>query len=259
MESNSLSGTLRACLREYKKRYPNLSEGQIARKIGIPQSTLNRVMNDPAIPKLDTIIKIIMGTGSEEFLEQILNSYDRGLGHKLKMVFEDNRNDSKKVWTDFELEELLSDPDVFVAHSLASKDKGIEKSLVVGVLGVNGLKAMDKLIDAGVVFKDGKKFKTRDDKQIVRSPEAVKRHLSTYARHLKTEHIGMERNYLHSHSEFLNREALKNLHLMHKDFSRSIADFFDDENNHGDHPAFSVGFTDTFTTDPSLIDKEILQ
>lgn len=259
METNPWSESIRECLDRFKQRYPRLSEGQIARKIGLPQSTLNRIVNDPAKPRLDTVIKIVLNTGNGDKLSDVLNDYDNRLGDKIKnAIAAADRADNINV-TPAEVEEILNDPDLFVAHLLCQSQNGITKGVLVGVLGTNGLEAVDKLIGHGLVERRNDRYFSTKVGHVVRSFDHIKRHLSTYAKFYKPSHVGRDRNYVHSHTDFLTKEAIAKLQEAHREFSSKVIDILDDKRNQGDLPVFSVGFMDTFTTDPELLDKEVLQ
>lgn len=55
------------CFSDLVEKYPNLSESQIAQKINIPRATFNRIKNEQKLPRIENIIKVIIGSGNINF------------------------------------------------------------------------------------------------------------------------------------------------------------------------------------------------
>lgn len=62
-----------------KAKYPALNLSQIAGKIDINRSTLNRLTNEGMKPQLDNYIKIISGSGNGHLMNEALFAYDDAL------------------------------------------------------------------------------------------------------------------------------------------------------------------------------------
>ena len=54
-------------------QHPYLSSNQIAKKLNIPQSTLNRIENNATSPSLENVLNVLIATGNENKVAQILS------------------------------------------------------------------------------------------------------------------------------------------------------------------------------------------
>ena len=87
------------------------------------------------------------------------------------------------------------------------------------VLGDTGPKAMRTLLDQGLVIQKDDRYFLKSEGTLVRSFGSIKHHLNTYARFYKTEHVGKERNYVHSLTNGLNQEGIRKAREAHKAFA----------------------------------------
>ena len=253
---------LSRCLKEVRGRHPNLNDVQLATKLGIPRATFNRIKNEQKIPRLDNIIKLVMATGNMEMLAEAMAISSPEIGDKIKEIFLITSAEEGKIWADSELESLLNDRDVFVCYLLADVPSGTTEAQLLKVLGDTGPKAMRILLDQGLVIQKDDRYFLKSEGTLVRSFGSIKHHLNTYARFYKTEHVGKERNYVHSLTNGLNQEGIRKAREAHKAFHNELRKIYRDKNNQGDIPSFSVAFCDTFTSIESneeLSKKEVLQ
>lgn len=239
---------LSKCITDLKDRYPRLNDGQIADKIDIPRATFNRIKNEQKLPRLDNLIKVVIGSGNSEILSEAISLLDKGLGEAMKQTLSVTLQEENKILANEELETLLDNRDVFVAYLLADMPNGTDKTQLVEVLGNSGLEAIKTLFNKGVVKEENERFFLNKNGTLVRSFDSVKHHLSTYARFYKTEHVGKERNYALSLTDGLSKEGLKKVQDAHRRFHQELQNIYRDETNRGDIPSFSVAFCDTFTS-----------
>ncbi len=253
---------LSKCITDLKDKYPRLNDGQIADKIDIPRATFNRIKNEQKLPRLDNLIKVIIGSGNTGILSDAIALLDKGLGQKLKGALSVALQEENKILANVELESLLENRDVFVAYLLADMPKGTDKIQLVEVLGNSGLEAIKSLIKKEIAEERNDRFYLKTQGTLIRSFDSIKHHLNTYSRFYKTEHVGKERNYAHSLSDGLNTQGIKKVQEAHRRLHEELQKIYRDENNRGDIPSFSVAFCDTFTSidsENNLQNKEELQ
>lgn len=242
-------------LADLRSKFPKFSEKQIAEKINIPRATLNRLFNEPAKPRLDTLIKVIIASGNSEYLQSAIDTFDDDLGKSLRKIFQVSLTEKNKTMMDPELEDFLTNRELFVAYVLASLKNGIDKIHLVDALGGKGLEAMGRLIDKGLVEESDEKFHLKDKKTFVRSFQSVKDHLGTYASFYRVDHVGHERNYVHSLTEGLNKKGIKAIQDIHRRFHAELQECMRKDEFQGEIPVFSVAFCDSFTSLDT--DKEV--
>ena len=242
------------CLCDLKDRHPGLSDGQIADKIGVSRPTFNRTKNEQKIPRLDNLVKILMGLGSHENISRALETCDDELRTKILSVLSISLKEEDKIMGDKELEEVLNDRDAFIAYLLADLPSGTNEVQLVEVLGNAGLLAIKKLKEKNIVIKKNGRYELSLKGTLIRSFESAKHHLSTYSRFYRVEHQG--KNYLHSLYEGLNEKGVEKIRMAHKEFHETLRKIYRDKNNQGNVPSFSVAFCDTLA--PSST-EEVMQ
>lgn len=252
---NSWEGILTKCLTDLKNVYPRFNDAQLADKVKIPRATFNRIKNERKLPRLDNLIKLILGSGNNSLLSEAVSIVDQDLGTSLQDVLNVALKENNKRIANAELESLLEDRDTFVAYLLADMPNGTSKLQLVEVLGNSGIESMKILVNKGIAFEENKKFFIKDSGILIRSFESIKYHISTYAKHYKTEHVGKERNYVFSLSGGLNNVGQKRVQAAYRRLHEELQTIYRDDINAGDIPSFSVGFCDTFTAIDSLINK----
>ena len=241
-------GMLSKCIADLKEKFPRSNDGQIADKIDMARPTFNRIKNERKLPTLTNIIKLIIGSGNSEILSEAISLLDHGLGKSLEDALSVSLHEKNKILANYELESLLDNRDHFVAYLLASMPNGTDGIQLTEVLGNSGAESINALISKNVVKAENERYLLTRPGTIVRSFDSVKKHLSTYARHYKTSHVGKERNYAHSLSEGLNENGVKMAQAAHRRFHEEMQKIYRDEKNRGDIPSFSVAFCDTFTS-----------
>ena len=242
------TGIIEKCLRDLQGRFPNLSQGQIADKLSIPRSTLNRLVNEGKKPQLDTLIKIVVGSDNSNLLQRAVSSLDNELGDSLRKIFEVSYSDKGTSHPSEELEKLLDDGDLLIVYLLTSLDNGTTREQVIEVLGNTGIELLNLLLKRNLVREESGKFNLIQKTRLIRSFESLKRHISTYAKHYKPSHVGKNRNYIQTTMDGLNEEGLKAIQEAHKELHRRTTEIFSNPKFKGDIPSFSVAFCDTFTS-----------
>ena len=236
-------------LKKLKNESHHLSESQLAKKINIPRATLNRLFNsDYSKPQVDTFIKIIVGAGLDKYLKTALNNFDSGFGNSIYEAMKIGLTQKHIQMTSQELEDALEDPTLFICYILSKSSSGITKMQLTNVLGQKGLSAAEKLQQYKLVKINEGKVVATSEGNLLRSFSHIKVHLPTYAKYYKKEHVGKSRNYVHTLTEGLSKEGLKQLHLAHKEFHNKIQTIIRNPQYQGAIPAFSVAFCDSFTT-----------
>lgn len=234
------------CLSDLKEKYPKFNDGQLAKIIGIPRATFNRMKNEDSIPQLDNILKVLIGSDNIDLISNAVELVESGLGKKLKSALEISLNERESIAETERLEAIFEDRDVFVTYLLCNRKNGAEVSEIVNVLGEIGLNAIEILIDKELAFKMNNKVYLKKNGILLRSFKSVKYHLNTYSKYYQTENVGTDKNYAHSLSEGLNEEGLRAARHAHKKFHEDIQNIYRNEKYQGEIPAFSVAFCDSF-------------
>ena len=234
------------CLTDLKEKYPKLNDGQLAKIVGIPRATFNRMKNEDKIPQLDNMIKVLIGSDNIDLITHAVELVETGLGQKLKSALENSLNEKEITAENDRLESIFENRDVFIAYLLCNRKNGASADEILNVLGEVGLNAINTLIEKEIAFQMNERFHLKKPGILVRSFKSIKYHLNTYSKYYQTENVGTKTNYAHSLSEGLNHEGLIATHVAHKKFHEELQKIYRNEKYQGDIPAFSVAFCDSF-------------
>lgn len=247
-------------IEDLKVKYPKLNLSQIAMKINLNRSTLTRIINEGIKPQLDNYIKIIIGSGNGEMINEALAAYDESLVTNSNRIYEVSRREKNKVFTDEEMEKILDEGDNLIIYLLALKENGTNIDEIHHVLGSKGLEAMNDLIDFGLIQRNHQAVTSiPQERVIVRSVESMKKRIKTYSQFYRPAHAFTGRNYIHSLSEGLNEEGIKKITDLHRNFHQQLVNVIRSPENQGDIPMFSVAFCDSLTSIDYKFSQEILQ
>lgn len=246
-------------IEDLKAKYPKLNLSQIAMKINLNRSTLTRIINEGIKPQLDNYIKIIMGSGNGNIINEALVAYDESLASN-DNIYKVSRGEKNNVFTSEEMERILDEGDNLIIYVLALKENGTNVDEIHHVLGAKGLEAMNDLIDIGLIQRKNQMiFPTPTEKIIIRSVEGLRRRIKTYAQFYRPSHAYTGRNYIHTLTEGLNEEGIKKMTDLHRNFHKEMVSIIRSPENQGDIPMFSVAFCDSLTSIDYKFHQEILQ
>ncbi len=234
------------CLTDLKEKYPKLNDGQLANILGLPRATFNRMKNEHKIPKLDNMLKVLIGSDNIDLISHAVDLIETGLGKKLQNALENSLNEKEIITENERLESILENRDAFVAYLLCNRKNGATEDEIINVLGELGISAMNLLIEKEIAFQMNDRFHLKRPGVLVRNFKSIKYHLNTYSKFYQTENVGTNSNYAHSLSEGLNQEGMKATHQAHKKFHEELQRIYRNEKYQGDIPAFSVAFCDSF-------------
>lgn len=236
---------LEKCLEDLKNRYPRFSEGQIADKVKVPRATLNRMYNDDKKPRLENFLKVIIGSGNKQFLEEALSSYDEDIATAFKRL---NLNPYKKstiIEDRDEMAALREDKDIYLAYILCSNHKGATQEKLKRLLGTKWQHAINTLIEKGVVVDNGSSYNINEQFTPIPMPyETLKKNAAHLLPFYNPEHFGKEKNYLLIISESLSPQGLKKMQDAFARFHNELNDLIADKNNHGDLATFAFAMMD---------------
>ena len=234
------------CFLDLSKTYTDLTDRQIADKSGISRATFNRMRNDKHhIPTPENVVKLLRGSNNRSLLWDAIELVD-GEFKKLADEMEKEKDTMEnKILESYELKVLFNNPLIFIAYELASLKKGASEDRLIRVLGVKGLKAMEKLIKKELVYKRKGRFYAVEYGVLMRDEEALKNQLQAYLKHYEPNSFQKEvGNFIAGFSDGLTKEALQ---LVEEEFCRhynNLKEIYRNPDNVGSFPSFSGIFCD---------------
>tara|TARA_B100000925_G_scaffold290838_1_gene277052 strand:+ start:3598 stop:4380 length:783 start_codon:yes stop_codon:yes gene_type:complete len=250
VEYRNWSEILSKCLQDLKVNNPSKSETSLAESIGLSRATFNRIKNDQKLPRLDNVIKIIIGSGNIEFLSKALSFHSEDLGNSIGKVLEVALKEKQKTSPSIEIQKKLKDPDYFIVYLLCSISKGVTPHLIKEIVGTRSACIIKDLLERDAIFFHNGKYHLKKMGITIRSFEDFHHHLPTYSKYYQPSHVGKERNYCHSLTDGLNEMGIKEIRKAHKNFHLECQNILRNSSYHGDIPYFSVAFCDSMTALP---------
>ncbi len=226
---------LRDYVLEQKQKNPSVNEIAISKKMDIPPTTFNRLVNGHSKPAVKTLLK----------LSQFIPELKPLLPEEIMKVFKVTIEKENSEYVGETLESLLSDEHIFLCWMLAFSNKGITVDEIKNYFGQAGVRAIDTLKENNILTKnDSGYYKVKEkNKYIIFSFRLIKAHLLFLANQYKSDNI--KNNYICYEVESLNKEGKKELIQAHRDFHKKTQRIMNDAKNKGDEPAFSISCSDS--------------
>ena len=226
-------------LRDYvlgqKQKNPSVNETAISKKMDIPPTTFNRLVNGHSKPAVKTLLKL------SQFIPELNSLLPEEVMKVFKVTME--RENSEYVGETFET--LLSDENIFLCWMLAFSNKGITVEEIRNHLGQAGVRAIKTLEKNNIITKNDRDYyKVKEkNKYVIFSFRLIKAHLLFLAKQYKPDNI--KSNYICYEVEPLNKEGKQELIQAHRDFHKKTQRIMSDEKNKGDETAFSISCIDS--------------
>ena len=229
------SEILRDYVSEQRQKNPSVNETAISKKMDIPPTTFNRLVNGHSKPAVKTLLKL------SQFIPELNSLLPEEVMKVFKVTME--REDSEYVGEPFET--LLSDENIFLCWMLAFSNKGITVDEIRNHLGQAGVRALKTLEKNNIITKNDRDYyKVKEkNKYVIFSFRLIKAHLLFLAKQYKPDNI--KSNYICYEVESLNKEGKQELIQAHRDFHKKTQRIMRDEKNKGDEPAFSISCIDS--------------
>ena len=232
--SEKISEILREFLIEERQKNPSVNETAISKKIDIPPTTFNRLLNGYSKKaSLPTIIKLI----------QFIPELKKNLPEEVVKVFEVTMEKKTSEYMGQMLETLLSDKYLFICWALAFT-RGVTEDEIRESFGGHGLSALETLEKKNIISKNERgRYRIKEpDKKMTFSFQLIRTHLLFLIEEYKPGNL--KTNYIHYRIDYLNKKGGEQLMQAHKELHRKIQRIMSDEANKGDTPYFSTGCSD---------------
>ena len=225
---------LRDYVLEQKQKNPSVNETAISKKMDIPPTTFNRLVNGHSKPAVKTLLKLI------QFIPELQNS----LPKEVMKIFKVTMEKSHSEYVGQTLEILLSDKYIFLCWMLAFSNTGVTEDEIKESFGQQGVTALKTLEQKDIISKtENSHYKVKEkNKYIIFSFRLIKAHLMFLAEQYKPDN--RKSNYIHYLAESLNEEGKRKVMKAHQELHRKIRTIMDSEDNKGDIPVFSVACSD---------------
>ena len=186
---------LRDYVLEEKQKNPSVNETAISKKMDIPPTTFNRLVNGHSKPTVRTLLKLSQFIPELKFL----------LPEEIMKVFKVTMEKENSKYVGETLETLLSDENIFLCWMLAFSSKGITVDEIRNHLGHVGVRALRTLEESNILIKnDSGYYKVKEkNKYAIFSFRLIKAHFLFLAKQYKSDNI--KSNYIYYKMSFFKR------------------------------------------------------
>ena len=259
MENNSEnldhSSLINSCVNKLKERYPHLSSSQIARKVGIGRSTLNRIENGFSNPCLNTMIKLLSFLGEHQKLSDVLK-----LAKNPKDIEEKISHNADTVILGGLTKHLNNSDYKGILLLIMASSKGGTREEIKGEYGFRGIRILEELIDSEIVIESSEgalKIHPHyyDGESTYSTDQKTNKNSLLYCLKAKYDHekFGTESNWLSFQTDSVNKsKAMKLILAELKKAYTNIDKIIRSEEFKGDDKIFVGLVTDSLT-------KEVVQ
>ena len=185
--SERFSEILRDYTLKEKKKNPSVNETAISKKMDIPPTTFNRLVNGHSKPSSKTLSKLL------QFIPELKNFLPKEISQILQVTLERE----KREYIEETLDTLLSNKYLFLCWALSFSEKGTTEEEVIKSFGQQGRIALETLVKKNIVSKSGNNaYKIIEkNKDTVLSFHLIKAHLMFLAEQYKPNNL--KDNYIH--------------------------------------------------------------
>ncbi|OFZ25713.1 MAG: hypothetical protein A2577_00615 [Bdellovibrionales bacterium RIFOXYD1_FULL_36_51] len=154
---------LNSFIKEFKTQHPYLSSNQIAKKLDIPQSTLNRIENHATNPSLENVLNVLIATGNESRVAEILSVLFPQHKKKYDQIFSANL---ETPLLDKYSCECATSEETFLIIQLAFTRKGTTRQEIRERFGSFGLGKLEQLLKDQVLLEGNEGVITADCEKV---------------------------------------------------------------------------------------------
>ena len=228
--NNGISNILREYLLRQREKNPSLNEAMLSKKMNIPPTTFNRLLNGYSQPNIVTVLKLM------QFIPELKKILPREVAEILNVTLKRTSLEYVAV----ELENLLYDKNNFLCWTLASSSKGVTKEAIKAFLGTPGLKSLSLLEKKQIIRKSDSCYKATQN--TILSFQLIKNIVRILTEQYMTDNIN--NNYIYYLVNTVNQEGIKKIMKAHQKVHQEIQEIMNSEECKGDIPVFSVACSD---------------
>lgn len=144
---------LRNCIRQLKKNAGNVTAANIARKLKIPTSTLNRIENmEVETPDFNNAMKIVRAVCKDEAVNKFVEKFYSKMAQTFARVYSGN---SEVPFVEPDIEAYFEDSNTYEYLMLATSNVKMTEESILENYGKRGLAKVNELIEREILKKQG--------------------------------------------------------------------------------------------------------
>lgn len=151
---DDLSDFLASCVNKIRSTYPRFSGLQLSKRLGIPNSTFDRISKkEVQKPSFNYALKIVQEACEEESVQNFIKKYYPNMYDNFAKVYSGNED---VAFVSSDAESYFKDPTTYEIMLMSTTKAGLSKNLAKEEFGRKGLTILEKLVSENILSeKDG--------------------------------------------------------------------------------------------------------
>ncbi|MFZ4714702.1 MAG: hypothetical protein ACOYL6_13375 [Bacteriovoracaceae bacterium] len=252
-----LNSSLQHLIDDYLEKHPSLSLNAIAKRSGVSEATLRRLMgakkgDSKQAPAPNIVLQLVSFLKKENRISVLLSKTEGPVGDYLRKSFDQFIFDREEIEMHFDLNKLFLDKDLYMIYKLAANSNGVALKEIEKILGITGKNKLLELAAKNVVEKRADNHYHALNKNFSVDIQVAKNFLPELIRFFKPELAHEGKTLFYSLSESMNEEGIKKIKEIQVEAVKAMYAVMCDEKNQGTIPYFSVSLLDTLTLNENL-------
>ena len=248
-QERALSLDLQQAVEAYMSRSSVRSVAFVARKSGLPYSTVRRVVQGEGTPTFSTVIAILSVIMDCDGLLEFIQKYFPECYEILSLTF---AHGDRPVVYDAKLKQYLHDPLCHHILHLCSCNTGTTVSKVEQMFGELGVRKLQAMIDDGYITLDGQELRVGSQGLHPQSPESLLNHIDVLTQIFDARNLGTEAALLAIVSESVSLKGLAQIKEAGLNYSKKVDHV---RTTHGGSIPFFIGLIQTMV-DSKVYEQE---
>jgi transcriptional regulator with XRE-family HTH domain len=198
-------------IRAYLDAHPRSTLRSIAKRSGLSTMTVSRLaQGEVAKPSFESTVALIGVIADRDDVSAFLAAHFPDTMDSVARVYKENAS----LLNHEDVEQFLADPLRFTVFDLASMDAGTSRAIIAEEFGKTGLKALESLLQSGILYEDGKgqiSYANGLNYVAINANDIIRR-LQIRLESFQVENLGTRAARLASISESLNEEGMHKIH-----------------------------------------------
>lgn len=251
-----LNSSLQDLIQEHLMKYPSLSLNAIAKRSGVSEPTLRRLMTSkeknrqPPAPNI--VLQLVSFIKKEKRMSVLLNKTEGPVGDYLRKSFDQFIFEKEDVEMSFDLNKLFLDKDLYLIYKLAANSHGVRLIEIEKILGVTGKNKLFELVEKNIIEKRADDHYHALNKNFSVDVQVAKNFLPELIRFFKPELAHEGKTVFYSLSESMNEAGIQKIKEVQIEAIKAIYKIMSDEKNQGSIPYFSVSLLDTMVLNENM-------
>lgn len=248
---DDLSEFLQSCVNSIKADFPRFSSSQIAKRLGIPNSTFDRISKrEVKAPSFVHALKIVRSAMEDEKIQGFVSKFYPEFASDFEKTYAVSKD---SVFASSNQENYFLDAASYEVIMLAASHSGTTREEVKELYGRQGLKALDQIIEAETVECENGTYRIKSTVQLQQN---VTKTLATnlIKRNYDTNKFGTQKNYLALMWERVDKEKVQPiLHQLNVDYHTKVWNLLSATENQGNDLIWAVVSTDSFDNNQQVL------